>query len=86
MEDSKVLGIHILNTKEFHHFVSGTDVIMVNIDRLRNILMARGLLRITESASTQYRICTLEEAKREGWGVITHYANKHIAQKAVEQV
>lgn len=85
MEDSKILGIHILHSKEFHHYVTGIDSQQLSIDRLRNTLMARGLLRVTESNATQYRVCSLEEAKSEGWNIVPHYANKHVAQKAVKQ-
>lgn len=88
MKDKEVMGITFPHDKKFYYLDNGQySAGPTSIDRLRTVLMARGLLIITDTERTPYRTISLHEAKNEDLLLEPIYVNKHIQslrqQKAV---
>ncbi len=80
MSDEEIKGIHITGTKDFHYFISGMVNRSLEVDRVRKLLIGRGLIHLTDKGFTPYKIMTVAEARLAELNIVPHYANKHLAQ------
>ena len=88
---TKIEGILCRQDRTFYYLETGNLTPRNNIDRLRSILMTRGLISYHRTDATDrtdpYRIMTLKEAEEKGVQTQVIYLNKHIEKvvKAQQQ-
>lgn len=75
-------GLFCRKDRKFYYLETGHATAYNSIDRLRGILIRRGLIsyhkKSRNDTSVPYKIMTLEEAQEKGLEVEILYLNKHI--------
>ncbi len=86
MKDSEIVGIYIPNKKTFYYYENGQHTPgQTGIDRLRGVLISRGLIDLTDQTRKRHLVMTLAEAKLEGHAVDVIYMNRHIEKQMANQ-
>jgi hypothetical protein len=82
MKPYDILGIFCSKTQKFYYFDNGPGNPRNNIDRIRNVLIARDILRLTDAPDTNiaYKIMRLSEAEQKGYEIEILFPNSHVAK------
>lgn len=80
MKDHLNMGVYCNSDRQFYIMDCGSGSYQHAVDKIRTILIARDLIKLTDqkSPTNGYRICSLAEAKLNDYPIVTLYANKHI--------
>ena len=79
MKPSEIVGIGFPQHKKFYHLENGQHSPGPRgVDRLRTILMARGLIVFSDEGTTRYQVMSLAEAEHAELEIEPIYINKHI--------
>ncbi len=82
-------GLYLSEEKTFYYIVTGGRMGINPIDRLRNVLMQRGVLSYVRenpnSSKLPFRICKYEEVREREIQVHPIYATPHIQKLAEEE-
>jgi hypothetical protein len=80
-------GIYVLETRTFYYMVTGGRIGVNVVDKLRGILLRRGILSHVREDPRQtkpsYRIIKYEEAAEKGIQTEAVYASQHIKKVAL---
>lgn len=79
MTDDKIMGILFPTDRKFYYLERGVLSHANAIDKLRNILIARSLIRINDSGafSPKTKVMSLADAKYQGFEIEVIYINNH---------